>query len=188
MHSGSISNFFPYPVQLPGPRHFAHSGGKKKNARPSITDISSRRCPLLHLLPWLDTSCATVIGPRSYGLCWWSQRVRKAGGRVVPVHHPVKDSLPRRSFVEQRAHIVAARASTLRPRQAVPVRAPSSAKRPRSGAVSRVNVESLPFGCFLWWFFCVIFRHGEPCRLCMVSRTHVSLFPRMHRRHGLEVL
>ncbi|TNN75835.1 hypothetical protein EYF80_013982 [Liparis tanakae] len=50
-------------------------------------------------------------GPRSYGLCWRSQRVRKAGGRVVPVHHPVKDSLPRRSFEEQRTRIVAATGS-----------------------------------------------------------------------------
>ena len=75
---------------------------------PSITNVSFVRCPLLHLLPWLDTSCAAVIGPRSYGLCWWSQRVRKAGGRGVPVHHPVKDSLPRRRFVEQRTHIIAA--------------------------------------------------------------------------------
>lgn len=65
--------------------------------------------PLPQLLPRLDTSCAAVIGPRSYGLCWWSQRVREAGGRVVPVHHPVKESLPRRSFVEQRTHIVAVR-------------------------------------------------------------------------------
>lgn len=46
--------------------------------RTSITDIFSGSCPLLHLLPWLDTSGAAVIGPRSYGLCWWSQRVRKA--------------------------------------------------------------------------------------------------------------
>lgn len=65
----------------------------------------------------------------------------------------MKDSLPRRSFVEQRAHIVAALGPTLRPRQAVPVRAPSSAKQLRSCAVSRVNLESLPFGWFLWCFF-----------------------------------
>lgn len=121
---------------------------------PSITDVSFVRCPLLHLLPWLDTSCAAVIGPRSYGLCWWSQRVRKAGGRVVPVHHPVKDSLPRRSFVEQPTHIIAAwvrpterereRASE-RPEQAgSPVPSTAHTKPPWSCAMSRINVELSP--------------------------------------------
>lgn len=158
----------------------------KSKAGPSITEISSGRCPLLHLLPWLDTSCAAVIGPRSYGLCWWSQRVRKAGGRVVPVHHPVKDSLPRRSFVEQRTHIVAARVRPTNPSRQSRQSTPQSAKPPWSCAISRVKVYRMPSQWFRYFLF--ISRHGEPCRACMVSPTHVSLFPRMHCRLWLEVL
>lgn len=115
----------------PPPDTHAHTS----NARPPSPVFPSRPTrPLLHPLPWLDTSRAAVIGPRSYGLCWWSQRVREAGARVVPVHHPAKESLPRRSFVAQRAHIVAAR---VRPRaggqarQAVPSEV-SREKRPRA--------------------------------------------------------
>lgn len=123
------SEIFPIPPVSPITTRTSALRSKSK-AGPSITEISSGRCPLLHLLPWLDTSCAAVIGPRSYGLCWWSQRVRKAGGRVVPVHHPVKDSLPRRSFVEQRTHIVAARVRPTNPSRQSCQSTPQSAKPP----------------------------------------------------------
>lgn len=119
------------PIPPASPTTTTTSGiGSNSKARPFITEISSGRCPLLHLLPWLDTSCGAVIGPRSYGLCWWSQRVRKAGGRVVPVHHPVKDSLPRRSFVERRTHIVAARVRPANPRRQSHQSLPHSSKPP----------------------------------------------------------
>lgn len=181
----SNSLFFPIPQTSPITTRPSALPSEIK-LRPSITDISSGRCPLLHLLPWLDTSCAAVIGPRSYGLCWWSQRVRKAGGRVVPVHHPVKDSLPRRSFVEQRTHIVAAWVRPTDPSRQSRHSSPQSAKAPCSYAISRVKVCLLPSEFFRYFLF--MSRHGEPGRLCMVSPTHVSLFPRMHCRLWLEVL
>lgn len=98
----------------------------KVQARPSIIEVSLGRCPALSFisLPWFDGSWAAVIGPRSRGLCWCSQRVREAGARVVPVHHPVNDSLlPPRSFVKQRAHIFAA--ARVRPSDQTGVKASS---------------------------------------------------------------
>lgn len=108
----------------------------------SISATLPGSCPLLPLLPWLDTSGAAVIGPRSDGLCWWSQRVRKAWARVVPVHHPVRDSLPGRSFAEQRAHIVAARGPPQRPEQAVPSQRSAQPGKPqRSCAISTLKMH-----------------------------------------------
>lgn len=122
---------------------------RAKQEPPSPTFFSGS-CPLLHLLPWLDTSGAAVIGPRSYGLCWWSQRVREAWGRVVPVHHPVRDSLPGRSFAEQRAHIVAARGPTHRPEQAVPSQRATQSGKPRRN-VARSSLKVHLFLPFAFW-------------------------------------
>lgn len=65
-------------------------------------------------ITWLDTRPASFIGPRSCGLSWRSQRVRKARARVVPVHHPAKDLLPLRSFRTHWTGIVAARSDGLK--------------------------------------------------------------------------
>lgn len=148
---------------------------------------------------WLDTSCAAVIGPRSYGLCWWSQRVREAGGRVVPVHHPVKDSPLRRSFVEQRTHIVAAAAAaaaaaatatagspgpdpaSARAGKAVP--SEPSSKKHRGAATTWMKTRLHPSS--------LIVVHLPSCRSVQALHGFTYcpcwLFPRMHRTLWLEV-
>lgn len=115
-----ISGVFSMSFRLTHVKQKPTDFARKQNPGPPSPTFPQEDAHSFIFLPRLDTSSAAVIGPRSYGLCWWSQRVRKAGGRIVPVHHPVKDSLPRRSFAEQRAHIIAARGPTVRLRQAVP--------------------------------------------------------------------